>query len=273
MDTKGGDFEAAPPKENKDDDKTEPSEIIEMTDPTKDTSDKKHLCETSPNSSPSKHLSSSSVNKWRKLAIAVSWISIVLSIVFGVLLFGFSMEDSSSAAFGFAITALLNSMTSFVVVWRYYGAYSAYSERKEDKALVALGVLFVLSSICTVGKTIYSVLDHIRPDFSVGAADKLILISIIAAALLFFLGLSQIFIAKKLDSCTLLTDAINTFSAAVMAVSLVISYQVGEYHPGYWYLDDVTGMVIGCFLFIYGVMLLTKYIPLLMRINDYEETT
>ncbi|XP_043965917.1 transmembrane protein 163-like isoform X2 [Gambusia affinis] len=115
---------------------------------------------------------------YRKKALWVSWASIVATIILAIAAFTVSIMRHSASAFGFAFDATLDVLSSVIVLWRYSNAAAVHSAHREYIACVILGVIFILSSLCIMGKAIHDLATKLLPEvpahmnWSLGMQDK-----------------------------------------------------------------------------------------------------
>lgn len=187
--------------------------------------------------------------KLRTTTLIVSWMSAVVLLILGVITFIGAVLDESSAAFAFAFNAFLDCMSSFVVIWRFSGNGGLlYSVKKECMACLVLGVLFLISGVIVAGQSIYSLTHSIIPTES----SWLYWGSLVDVIACLGLVTIKIYLAYKLESKTLLTDAFNTFIGVILASSTLIGYSVYEGNHQVWQIDSVTGLICCIGFFFYG---------------------
>jgi hypothetical protein len=86
-------------------------------------------------------------NRWGRMAVMVSWLSIIMNILMAVAAFAFAFLGNSPASFGFAFNAFLDACTSVIVLWRFWGsAGSKYSWQRERRATILVAWLFIFSA-------------------------------------------------------------------------------------------------------------------------------
>ncbi|XP_023600868.1 LOW QUALITY PROTEIN: transmembrane protein 163 [Myotis lucifugus] len=68
---------------------------------------------------------------YRKKALWVSWFSIVVTLALAVAAFTVSVMRYSASAFGFAFDAVLDVLSSAIVLWRYSNAAAVHSAHRE----------------------------------------------------------------------------------------------------------------------------------------------
>ncbi|MBN3324755.1 TM163 protein, partial [Atractosteus spatula] len=186
---------------------------------------------------------------YRKKALWVSWISIVVTLVLAVAAFTVSIMRYSASAFAFAFDATLDVLSSIIVLWRYSNAAAVHSAHREYIACVILGVVFILSSMCILGKAIHDLATHLLPEVD----NFLFSVSILSGILCVILAVLKFMLGKVLTSRALITDGFNSLVGGIMGFSILISAEVFRHHPRIWYLDGTIGILIGLIIFAYGV--------------------
>ncbi|XP_061579947.1 transmembrane protein 163a [Cololabis saira] len=203
---------------------------------------------------------------YRKKALWVSWISIFVTLILAVAAFTVSFMRHSASAFGFAFDATLDVMSSVIVLWRYSNAAAVHSAHREYIACIVLGVVFVLSSLCILGKAIHGLVAKMPPQVD----DFLFSVSIVSGFACGVLAVVKFMLGRKLTSRALITDGFNSLVGAILGFSILISAEVFDEHPSVWFLDGTIGVLIGLIIFAYGVKLLTDMVPRVRQTRNYE---
>ncbi|KAM9364303.1 transmembrane protein 163a-like [Pholidichthys leucotaenia] len=203
---------------------------------------------------------------YRKKALWVSWISIVVTLILAVAAFTVSFMRHSASAFGFAFDATLDVMSSAIVLWRYSNAAAVHSAHREYIACVILGVVFVLSSLCILGKAIHDLATRMPPKVD----DFLFSVSIVSGLTCAVLTVAKFMLGRVLTSRALITDGFNSLVGAIMGFSILISADVFKHHPDVWFLDGTIGVLIGLIILAYGVKLLKDMVPRVRQTRNYE---
>lgn len=227
-------------------------------------SDKKYLVTTdgTPNT---QELNASMANRWRRSAVLVSWLSIIITLVIGITELVVSANEGSTAAFGLGFTALLDVISSVVVLWRFYDSHDTFSAWKEHVACAFLGFLFIVSALAIAGKGIYDLLTGEQPDMSAHGLNIIITSSIVASCGSLVLFCLEVVIARVLVSWTIFTDALNSLAGSIIAFSMVFTSELTKHNPYVWFLDATVGLCVSIFLLIYGLWLLSKHLPAARR--------
>ncbi|XP_036396863.1 transmembrane protein 163-like [Megalops cyprinoides] len=203
---------------------------------------------------------------YRKKALWVSWTSIVVTLILAVAAFTVSFMRHSASAFGFAFDATLDVLSSIIVLWRYSNAAAVHSAHREYIACVVLGVVFILSSMCILGKAIHDLATKLLPEVD----DFLFSVSIVSGVMCIILAVIKFLLGKVLTSRALVTDGFNSLVGGVMGFSILISAEVFRHDPSIWYLDGTIGVLIGLIILAYGVKLLVDMVPRVRQTRHYE---
>ncbi|XP_044044082.1 transmembrane protein 163-like [Siniperca chuatsi] len=203
---------------------------------------------------------------YRKKALWVSWVSIAVTIVLAIAAFTVSIMRHSASAFGFAFDAMLDVLSSVIVLWRYSNAAAVHSAHREYIACVILGVIFILSSLCILGKAIHDLATKLLPEVD----EFLFSVSIVSGLVCISLSVIKFMLGKVLTSRALITDGFNSLVGGIMGFSILISAEVFKHEPKVWYLDGTIGVLIGLVILAYGVKLLLDMVPRVRQTRNYE---
>ncbi|XP_072435761.1 transmembrane protein 163a-like isoform X1 [Chiloscyllium punctatum] len=222
---------------------------------------------------------------YRKKALWVSWISILITLSLAVVAFTWrnlllksdlllprgkakavSVMRHSASSFGFAFDATLDVLSSAIVLWRYSNAAAVHSAHRENIACAILGVIFLISTLCIYGKAIHDLATKLLPEVD----DFLFSVSIISGILCSILAVVKFMLGRILTSKALITDGFNSLVGGIMAFSILISAEVYNHNPGVWYLDGTIGILIGMIILAYGIKLLIDTVPRIKQTHNYE---
>ncbi|XP_078085288.1 transmembrane protein 163a [Mustelus asterias] len=203
---------------------------------------------------------------YRKKALWVSWVSIVITLSLAVVAFTVSVMRHSASSFGFAFDATLDVLSSAIVLWRYSNAAAVHSAHRENIACAVLGVIFLVSTLCIYAKAIHDLATKLLPEVD----DFLFSVSIISGILCSILSVVKFMLGRVLTSKALITDGFNSLVGGIMAFSILVSAEVYNHNPGVWYLDGTIGILIGVIILAYGIKLLIDTIPRIRQTQNYE---
>ncbi|KAL7831348.1 hypothetical protein SRHO_G00308510 [Serrasalmus rhombeus] len=203
---------------------------------------------------------------YRKKALWVSWVSIVVTLILAIAAFTVSAMRSSASAFGFAFDATLDVLSSIIVLWRYSNAAAVHSAHREYIACVILGVVFILSALTILVKAIHALATKVLPEVD----DFLYSVSVISGVVCVILAVLKCMLGRVLTSRALITDGFNSLVGGVMGFSILVSAEVFKHNPKVWYLDGAIGVLIGLIILAYGIKLLMDMVPRIRQTRHYE---
>ncbi|KAK1802334.1 hypothetical protein P4O66_021999 [Electrophorus voltai] len=203
---------------------------------------------------------------YRKKALWVSWVSIVVTLILAIAAFTVSVMRRSASAFGFAFDAILDVLSSIIVIWRYSNAAAVHSAHREYIACVILGVVFILSALTILVKAIHALATKVLPEVD----DFLYSVSVISGVACVILAIVKCMLGKVLTSRALITDGFNSLVGGVMGFSILISAEVFKHNPKVWFLDGTIGVLIGLTILTYGLKLLVDMVPRVRQTRHYE---
>ncbi|XP_031572418.1 transmembrane protein 163-like [Actinia tenebrosa] len=203
------------------------------------------------------YMTSQSISKWRKAAIAISLVSLVCTFVIGVTAFSMSSVAKSSAAFGFAFDSLLDVLSTLVVLWRFVGDKGqTLTWDRERRACIVMGVCFIVSSLGILVRAVRSLIVDRHPHEFIGIQ----IISGVCLVVFSVLAWMKFVVAERLSSSSLKTDGFSSLAGAVMALGLLMSSLSYEENKSVWFLDAAIALCISVCLGAYAVRLLSQMI-------------
>ncbi|KAF7688240.1 transmembrane protein 163 [Silurus meridionalis] len=203
---------------------------------------------------------------YRKKALWVSMVSIVVTLILAIAAFTVSAMRSSASSFGFAFDASLDVLSSIIVLWRYSNAAAVHSAHREYIACVVLGVVFILSALTIMVKAIHALATKVLPEVD----DFLYSVSVLSGLVCTILAVLKCMLGRVLTSRALITDGFNSLVGGVMGFSILISAEVFKHNPKVWYLDGAIGVLIGLIILAYGIKLLIDTVPRVKQTRHYE---
>ena len=193
-----------------------------------------------------------------RMAVTLAAVTLAVTLVIASLAFAASQTAASSAAFGFGFDSVFTSLSSFLIIWRFWSINSSVSEiaRKETLATIAVACSMVVSAACIFARAFQSVKGGERPTemvFVIAVASS-------SGVAYFVLFVAKYRVACRMGSAALMTDAIDAFSGGILALTLVISSSILKYSRTVWFLDSSIAMAIAAFSMCYGVTVLVRMI-------------
>lgn len=194
--------------------------------------------------------------KWSRFAFWASIFSGLVTLAFSLASFLVSRETSSSSIFANAFDALLGTVSSFAVAWRFRDEMNGgdISSKRERTATFGISLSFIATGIATVAASIVHLTETDHPRKT---QEMLIILwcSLVAFLLLAYM---QYCLASKLDSQSMWAAGADSVLAAAMSFGIGIStYIYREWPKGMWWLDHAVACCLGVISAMYGIYLLT----------------
>ena len=190
----------------------------------------------------------------RIYAIITCFVTVIFDVFLGAAASVCAAITDSSAGYAFALDCLLDAFAACLVIWRFYGATSTNSDSKERKACMWLGCLLCLAAIGITAKAAHDLACHSIP-------QQLMYVFILAGvggASNSLLGGVKYWLGKKMQSESLVLEAVNTLLSVVLALMLAVSDILFYYHPSAWTIDPVTSIFVAIILFFGGIRVLCR---------------
>lgn len=194
--------------------------------------------------------------RWRKAAIWVTAICILVSLVITIASFQSAGAYDSSSALALAFDAANAVLCSSVVLWRFKSTKNGdQGHKKERIACVVFAVSFILSGILTTALSIKRIIEKDHPTKTVFVATILG----VGCVLYLMLAALQCYISRKLRSSAMLGSALDSGLSAALMVGLLISdccYILA--HTDLWYLDHSMAILISLISILCGAQILAE---------------
>lgn len=179
--------------------------------------------------------------------------------------FGFfaSNNSDSSAMFGFAFDSFFALVSSCILIWRFSSKdqNSYKSAKRETHATAIVAICMIVSSIAIFVRAINCLYRTEKP----GKPIELLILTSVSLVVYSVLFVSKHAVAKKLGSGCLMTDAMDSFCAAVFALSILGSAIILKFTTKVWYLDSTIALIVSICSFIYGFVVIEKLIRLFKK--------
>jgi len=193
--------------------------------------------------------------------LILSWFSVILLAGLGAGTLALGIRDDSSSAFAFALDAFLDVLSSLVVIWRFFSnGDTLYSNKKESMACMVLGGLFLVSSLSIGVRSGMAIkfAEHARVE------DVIWYIYATNGTVCTLLMAAKLYFGWKLESKSILTDAVNSLIGGVLAFASLGGDSVIDTYPRAWLVDPVMGLVCALAMLAYGLWILV------ISIDEYK---
>ena len=216
-----------------------------------DESEDKYVC-ISPLDDYRKRRRPSDIKRYRHIAVVVSAASIYITLILSIAGFIVSYTSQSAGEFAFAADAVLGSVSSAMIIWRFYNGNEQFNPEKDKKACFIISLCFMGSAFVMLGETIVNFLLEKKARNT----DAMLAISIIGFSCFAVLFIIKYWISEKLNSTALRADSFDSAAGGANALGLVLSTFVYKENPKVWFLDDCVALFITIVTLLYGVKLM-----------------
>lgn len=180
-------------------------------------------------------------------ALRLSFLTIVWNGLVGVAALAASFIAGSLALAAFALSALLDSGASVVLVWRFRTEQSdpKAADRLERRALAwIVGAMIAVATYVGV-QAVRSLVSHAHPQTSAFG----VVLAVVSIAFLPVLGLAKLRVASRLSSTALRGDGVLTLAAAALA-TITLAALILDSKVGWWWADASAAALIAIALAI-----------------------
>ena len=194
--------------------------------------------------------------RWRKAAVWVTVICIVVSLSIAIASFLSAGAYDSSSALALAFDTGNALLCSLVVLWRFKGTENgSLGYKRERITCLVFAVSFVLSGALTTALSIKRIIekDHPIKTFCI------VVILTVGCILYFILAALQCYISKKLHSSAMLGSSLDSGLSAALMVGLLTSdctYMLA--HTDLWYLDHSMAISVSLVSILAGAQILVE---------------
>ncbi|XP_068739887.1 transmembrane protein 163a-like [Montipora capricornis] len=194
------------------------------------------------------------LKQWRKAAIWVTVICIVVSLGITIASFKSSNSFNSSSVLALSFDTGNAFICSLVLLWRFKSTQSGnLGFKKERLACLVFAVSFLSSGTLTTALSIKKIILKDQPDISYGVAAILSIGSI----LYFTLAALQGYISMKINSSAMLGSSLDSGLSGALMVGLLISdCAFILVHTDLWYLDHSMAILVSIVSILAGVQIL-----------------
>lgn len=190
-----------------------------------------------------------------KKAFWLAVFTVSYNILEGIFSVIFGKVSNSIALISFGLDSFAESLSGFVVLWRFFGSHKSTfedDEKKEKLATKLVGYTFFIFGAYVLFDVIRKFILREIPEKSLPGIIILIL-SVIIMPVLFYQKYDT---GKKLNSKSLIGDSKETLACVFLSVIILFGLAV-NYFFRIWWLDSVLALFVCGFLFKEGFEILT----------------
>jgi hypothetical protein len=181
-------------------------------------------------------------------ARVLSWASIVLTLVTSVAGLSLAVAGFSAAMLAFALEALVDILSSCVILWRFNGGDPRVMAAREERSSAAIGLSFIFLAVLTLIAAVWHLIAGERPR----DAGAMLAITVPSFFLTVALGALKLHVGGVLNSEALKQDGVCSLGASVLSLGVIIGVCAYSVNDKVWWLDAVIALAVGIMLGMYG---------------------
>jgi len=192
----------------------------------------------------------------QKKALSISYFSVGYHLIEGFLSVLAGMSAGSIALMGFGLDSFVESLSGFIVIWRFQhvGKISKSEEEKEEKkALRLIAYSFFLLAVYVFYESARKLYFHLVAGKSIFGIF-IAVVSLIVMPILFFMKRKT---GKAIKSHSLVADAKQQVACISLSLALLVGLGL-NYLFGFWQADPLIGLIIVVFLVWEGIATLKE---------------
>lgn len=191
-------------------------------------------------------------SSWLAYARFLAVFTIVYNLLEGLVSMGFGWADDSMALFGFGADSFIEVGSALLVLWRLVGDEGGCRDtrlRKERRAALGIGILFVLLAIVTVLGAAFQLHARRHPGTSIPG----LIVSLVSLTFMLWLWRSKRKAARAMDSRTLEGDAACSLVCIQLSGVLFVGSLLFALSPVLWWADAVAALVLAALIAREGI--------------------
>jgi divalent metal cation (Fe/Co/Zn/Cd) transporter len=177
-----------------------------------------------------------------RLAVGLSALSIVWSGIAGSIAIYAAVASGSLSLLGFGADAVIDSVASMVLVWRFLveSRQPHRADRVERLAERVVGLALIALALYLGVGAIRAILAQAHPEASTTGLALLLASAVVLPPL----ALAKYRVAARLGSGALRADSVLTAVAALLAV-IALTSLAGSEAFGFWWADAIAALILG----------------------------
>jgi len=193
-------------------------------------------------------------------AYVLSWISLLITIIAFVAGLVVALVSSSAATLGYSLENLVDSLSSILVLWRFWGGGRSVSverlAQREKRASVAIALTFLVLAVAVVSVAS----THLRHEEKTEDPGLLLAISIPSVVVFGLLAVLKFWIGhvSNLDSPALRKDGLCSLAGSALSVAVLVGAALQYSGNGIWWFDGACAVGISMGLFFAGARTLVN---------------
>ena len=191
-----------------------------------------------------------------KKALSLSYFTVAYNLVEGVVSLIFGYLAGSIALVGFGLDSFVESLSGFVMIWRFrkHGKISKEEEERiELKATRLVAYTFFALSSYVVYEAVTKLYFQEVPSPSLPG----IIIASVSVVVMPVLFYKKYKLGKLIGSRSLVADSKETLACMVLSIALLVGLGMNYYY-GFWQADLIVGFIVAGYLMKEGFGILRE---------------
>ena len=178
-------------------------------------------------------------------ALLSEYFTVGWNVLEGIVAIAAGVIAGSIALVGFGIDSYIEVASGLVLIWRLRknGFDDEEEEAAERKAVLFVGVTFILLALYVIYESAKKLYFHEQPDESLVG----IVLAIISLIVMPFLAMYKKKIATEINSRALRADALETLACSYLSLTLLLGLGANAL-LGWWWADPVAALAMVYFL-------------------------
>jgi divalent metal cation (Fe/Co/Zn/Cd) transporter len=191
---------------------------------------------------------------WIKAAIVVTWLGIVIPLCYSIFALAVAVIADNLSLLAFALENIVDTLSSFFVIWRFAGCWGKDSlddedPAREEQASVAISVFFVVIAVIII----IACADQFATKDTPVDLPLVIVLSYIGLILGIGFAVAKLVCAHKVHSGVLAKDGWASACGAILALGTLIGVYVYRGNSNVWWIDAAIALAVAVFLLGYGL--------------------
>src|SRR5712692_2976549 len=180
-----------------------------------------------------------------KRALLSEYFTVGWNVIEGIVVITFGVIAGSIALVGFGLDSFIEVTSGSVLIWRLrkHGFNDEEEEAAERKAILIVGITFLLLAVYVTYESGKKLLFHEHPSESVVG----IILAIVSLVVMPLLAMCKKNIATEINSRALRADALETLACSYLSLSLLIGLGANALF-GWWWADPIAALAMVYFL-------------------------
>lgn len=208
-----------------------------------------------------KPLLPSELKKLNTLAILFCVLTFLVAIFLAALSYATFTHSKNCGIFAFAFDAILQAISSSLLIWRFSIFMNTSLECKETVSTISVAFVNSISAVSIIVTTAGLLLSDEKSSYT----RISMFVASIRMVLYGILFVAKYKLSRKLGSSALMADAVDSFGGALFGLGVVVSSLFKLVTVKLWFLDDFVALGIAFLMLFYAVILVARQVSMWVK--------